>query len=97
MAQRRRRAKVDRVVPSGRLDAFIDMGNPMKGISLFPYLRRRTDGRALKAVAPGPALEMCRTVCEAARPARWPRDEVRVDCLSHPTSYVFVRYRACVS
>ena len=70
LAMAQRRAK--HALPSGRLDAFVDIGNPMKGTNLFPYLRRRTDGRALKAVAPAPELELCRTVCASARPARWP-------------------------
>ena len=26
--------------PSGRFDALVDMGNPMKGTILFPYLQR---------------------------------------------------------
>ena len=60
--------------PSGRFDAFVDMGNPMKGINLFPYLRRRVEGRALRAMGPCEALELSRTVCEAAAPRRWPRE-----------------------
>jgi hypothetical protein len=32
---------IDVLRPSGRFDALVDMGNPMKGINLFPYLRRR--------------------------------------------------------
>jgi hypothetical protein len=60
--------------PSGRFDAFVDMGNPMKGINLFPYLRRRVEGRALRAMGPCEGLELSRTVCEAAAPRRWPRE-----------------------
>jgi hypothetical protein len=60
--------------PSGRFDAFVDMGNPMKGINLFPYLRRRVEGRALRAMGPFEALELSRTVCETAAPRRWPRE-----------------------
>ena len=60
--------------PSGRFDALVDMGNPMKGINLFPYLRRRVEGRALKAMGPLEVLELSRTVCEAAVPQRWPHE-----------------------
>ena len=60
--------------PSGRFDAFVDMGNPMKGINLFPYLRRRVEGRALRAMGPFEALELSRTVCETVAPRRWPRE-----------------------
>ena len=60
--------------PSGRFDAFVDMGNPMKGINLFPYLRRRVEGRALRAMGPFEALELSRTVCEMVAPRRWPRE-----------------------
>ena len=60
--------------PSGRFDALVDMGNPMKGINLFPYLRRRVEGRALRAVGPAASLELSRTVSEAALPRRWPRE-----------------------
>ena len=60
--------------PSGRFDAFVDMGNPMKGINLFPYLRRRVEGRALRAMGPFEALELSRTVCEAVAPRRWPQE-----------------------
>jgi hypothetical protein len=59
--------------PSGRFDALVDMDNPMKGINLFPYLRRRVEGRALRAMGPCESLELSRTVCEAAAPRRWPR------------------------
>ncbi len=62
--------------PSGRFDAFVDMGNPMKGINLFPYLRRRVEGRALGALGPTAVLELSRTVREAALPRRWPREVV---------------------
>ncbi len=58
--------------PSGRFDALVDMGNPMKGINLFPYLRRRVEGRALAGLGPATVLELSRTACEAARPRRWP-------------------------
>ena len=60
--------------PSGRFDALVDMGNPMKGINLFPYLRRRVEGRALGAIGPTTVLELSRTVREAAMPRRWPRE-----------------------
>ncbi len=60
--------------PSGRFDALVDMGNPMKGIHLFPYLRRRVEGRALGALGPAAVLELSRTVREAALPRRWPRE-----------------------
>jgi hypothetical protein len=60
--------------PSGRFDALIDMGNPMKGVILFPYLQRRVEGRALRAMAPATSLELCRTVAEAVVPRRWPRE-----------------------
>ena len=57
---------------------------------LFPYLRRRVEGRALRAV--GPATEEVPTsdggsravvtlsgaVAQVVHPPRWPRDEVRV-------------------
>jgi hypothetical protein len=59
--------------PSGRFDALVDMGNPMKGINLFPFLQRRVEGRALKAMGPVAALELSRTVCEVVLPRRWPR------------------------
>jgi hypothetical protein len=57
--------------PSGRFDALVDMGNPMKGINLFPYLRRRVEGRALGAMGPIAVLELSRTVREAVLPRRW--------------------------
>ena len=60
--------------PSGRFDALVDMGNPMKGINLFPYLQRRLEGRSLKAMGPVAALELSRTVCEVVLPRRWPRE-----------------------
>ncbi len=60
--------------PSGRFDALVDMGNPMKGINLFPYLRRRVEGRALGAIGPAAVLELSRTVREPARHRRWPRE-----------------------
>ncbi len=60
--------------PSGRFDAFVDMGNPMKGINLFPYLRRCVEGRALAAMGPAAVFELSRTIREAARPRRWPRE-----------------------
>jgi hypothetical protein len=76
----RRRARVAVAVhspsraPSGRFDAFVDMGNPMKGVNLFPYLRRRAEGRALKAMGPFEALELSRAVCEAVALRRWPHE-----------------------
>ncbi len=60
--------------PSGRFDALVDMGNPMKGLNLFPYLRRREEGRALGALGPAAVLELSRTVREAALPRRWPHE-----------------------
>jgi hypothetical protein len=63
---------IDVLRPSGRFDALVDMGNPMKGINLFPYLRRRQEGRALRTVGPVASLEMSRTVSEVALPRRWP-------------------------
>ncbi len=60
--------------PSGRFEALVDMGNPMKGINLFPYLRRRMEGRALAAMGPAAVLELSRTVREAVLPQRWPRE-----------------------
>ncbi len=57
--------------PSGRFDAFVDMGNPMKGINLFPYLERRLEGRALFAVGPAAELELARTVSDEGGPRRW--------------------------
>jgi hypothetical protein len=60
--------------PSGRFDALVDMGNPMKGINLFPYLKRHVEGRALKAIGPVAVLELSRTVCEVVMPRRWPRE-----------------------
>ena len=65
---------VEVLPPSGRFDALVDMGNPMKGVILFPYLQRRVEGRALRAVAPAATLELCRTVAEAVVPRRWPRE-----------------------
>jgi hypothetical protein len=35
-----------------RFEAFADLGNPMKGIILFPFLKRSVEGRALHAVGP---------------------------------------------
>jgi hypothetical protein len=67
--------------PSGRFDALVDMGNPMKGINLFPYLRRRVEGRALGAMGPDAVLELSRTVREAAMPRRWPREVFHVHML----------------
>ncbi len=60
--------------PTGRFDASVDMGNPMKGINLFPYLRRHVEGRALAAMGPTAVLELSRTVREVATPRRWPRE-----------------------
>ncbi len=67
--------------PSGRFDSFVDMGNPKKGINLFPYLRRRVEGRALGALGPSAVLELSRSVREAAIPRRWPHEVVHVACL----------------
>jgi hypothetical protein len=71
MSARRRTTPVP---PSGRFDALVDMGNPMKGVIIFPFLQRRVEGRALRAMAPASSLELCRTVAEAVVPRRWPRD-----------------------
>ncbi len=58
---------------SGRFDALVDMGNPMKGINLFPYLRRRQEaGRRLRAEGPAVSLELGRTVCEMVLPIHGP-------------------------
>ena len=66
--------------PSGRLDALVDLGNPMKGAALFPFLRRRVEGRALAGCGPHAVLELSRTAGEeGSRPARWPH-EVFTDC-----------------
>ncbi len=86
--------------PSGRFDAFVDMGNPMKGINLFPYLRRRVEGRALGALGPAAVLELSRTVREAAMPRRWPREVVHdvssFTCTScdQGVSYLFCLHRS---
>jgi hypothetical protein len=48
------------------------MGNPRKGMNVLPYLQRRREGRALRAVGPSALLELSRTVGEITRPARWP-------------------------
>ena len=63
--------------PSGRFEDFFDVVKP--GNLLFPFLRRRVEGRALRAMAPAASLELCRTVAEAVVPRRWPR-EVRHCC-----------------
>ena len=60
--------------PSGRFDAFVDLGNPMKGVNVLPYLQRYREGRALRAVGPSGLLELSRTVGEVAYPARWPHE-----------------------
>ena len=44
------------------------------GLLSFLYLRRRVEGRALGAMGPTTALELSRTVREAAMPRRWPRE-----------------------
>jgi hypothetical protein len=72
----RRRAPVAAPVPC-RFDALVDMGNPMRGINIFPYLRRRVEGRALGAIGPAAVLELSRTAREAAMPRRWPREVFR--------------------
>ncbi len=81
MSRAIRRRTLDKVAtlnplacPSGRFDALVDMGNPMKGINLFPYLRRRVEGRALGALGPAAVLELSRTVSEMAMPRRWPHE-----------------------
>ncbi len=74
-------------IPSGRLEALGPILN--RNNLLFPYLRRRVEGRALRAV--GPATEEMPTsdggsqtvitlsgaVAQVVHPPRWPR-EVRV-------------------
>ena len=75
------------VRPSGRFDALVDMGNPMKGAVLFPYLRRRVEGRALGGVGPVADLEVARTTREVSVIRRWPRE---VSCLCH-LSWFFLR------
>ena len=70
---------LDVLRPSGRVDSFVDMGNPMKGINLFPFLQRTLEGRALRAVGPANVLEISRTVGETAVPRRWPREVIIPD------------------
>ena len=53
--------KRSKTAPSGRFDDLVDMGNPMKGAILFPFLQRRVEGRALRATGPFEALELSRT------------------------------------
>ena len=61
--------------PSGRLDALVDLGNPMKGTALFPFLQRRVEGRALAGCGPHALVELSRTAGEeGSRPARWPHE-----------------------
>jgi hypothetical protein len=55
-----------------RFETFADLGNPMKGINLFPFLKRSVEGRALHAVGPERLVEMCRVVAEDVEPPRWP-------------------------
>ena len=73
------------LLPSGRFDALVDMGNPMKGINLFPFLERSLEGRALAAMGPSGCLELSRTVREESKPARWPRE---VQCLFEFVSFL---------
>ncbi len=80
---------IDVLRPSGRFDALVDMGNPMKGINLFPYLRRPQDGRALRALGPAASLELSRTVCEAALPRRWPREVLFAFEVCFPVSFFY--------
>ena len=105
MSTRRRTVAATASVPapSGRFDALVDMGNPMKGVILFPYLQRRVEGRALRAMAPAASLELCRTVAEAVAPRRWPR-EVRcqklgmfdcVDCFDRCVEMFTDSCKAC--
>jgi hypothetical protein len=62
MYARRRTADTLALTPlahtSGRFDSFIDMGNPLKGINLFPNLQRRVEGRALAGMGPATVLEL---------------------------------------
>ena len=76
-----------RHMPSGRLDALIDMGNPMKGIVVFPYLERWSDGRALRAVGPEQHVELSRTVARIVYPPCWPT-EVRLS---------YFEYHSCLN
>jgi hypothetical protein len=85
--------------PSGRFDALIDMGNPMKGVNLLPYLQRGLEGRALKAMGPAAALELSRTVFEDAVPRRWPREvcrAIKVPMESLFSSFTKIRERGCI-
>ncbi len=60
------------MVPSGRFDTLVDMGNPLKGIVIFPFMSRRKDGRALRAVGPAASVEISRTAGEENTAWRWP-------------------------
>ena len=60
--------------PSGRFDALVDMGNPLKGITVLPYLERREEGRALAALGPAAALELSRTAQEIGTAYKWGAD-----------------------
>ncbi len=64
--------------PSGRFDALVDMGNPLKGIVIFPFLSRRKEGRAMRAVGPAALVEISRTAGEKNTAWRWPRDLVLI-------------------
>jgi hypothetical protein len=49
----------------------------MKGVILFPFLQRRVEGRALRAMAPAATVGVvpaAGTVAEAVVPRRWPRE-----------------------
>jgi hypothetical protein len=59
--------------PSGRFDALIDMGNPLKGVVVFPFLSRYKEGRALRAMGPAECLEMSRTAGEHGTKWQWPQ------------------------
>jgi len=37
-------------LPTGRFDAIVDMGNPMKGINIFPWLQRCIEGRVISGL-----------------------------------------------
>jgi hypothetical protein len=64
--------------PSGRFDALVDMGNPLKGIVVFPFLSRYKEGRALRAMGPAVLLEMSRTVGELGTAWRWVQREFAI-------------------
>ncbi len=68
------------MVPSGRFDALVDMGNPLKGIAVFPFLSRFKEGRAFRAVGPAAEIEICR-IC-APQGKKEPRGAGHGSCAS---------------